>query len=340
MKTQITLISIASIIIILAGLKAASAIVVPFLLAIFIAVIISPAIIYLQKLKIPRVFAFIIVVAVFFGTLGFFGSILFHTLQSFVNQLPELQTKFDNLLKIIIAQTSNSKFIDIQSNMIDFDINLAINKATAILKKTGSLISMSFVVFLIVAFIVFESTIINNKIRYFSKHNRRMAIFFKNFISNLKRYLLIKTIASIVTGVLIGLAMWILGVPYAPLWGMTAFLFNYIPTIGSILAIFPTLFVTLSTMDISISIWVIFIYIFVNILIGNVIEPRFMGKELGISTVVVLLSVMLWGFVFGIGGLFLAVPLTMSIQIALKSNPKTKSFAILLSNRVEDVNNK
>lgn len=121
---------------------------------------------------------------------------------------------------------------------------------------------------------------------------------------------------------------------------MTAFLFNYIPTIGSILAIFPTLFVTLSAMDISISIWVIFIYIFVNILIGNVIEPRFMGKELGISTVVVLLSVMLWGFVFGIGGLFLAVPLTMSIQIALKSNPKTKSFAILLSNRVEDVNNK
>ena len=182
---------------------------------------------------------------------------------------------------------------------------------------------------------VFESSVIDEKIRYFSQSSRATHTFVKKFASSLKKYLLIKTIASACTGALIGLGLWALGVPYAALWGILAFVLNFIPTIGSIVAVFPTLFVTLSTMDISSSIWTIAIYLVVNVAIGNIIEPRFLGQGLGLSTISVLAGLLLWGFVLGIGGLFLAVPLTMSLQIALASNDKTRFIATLLSNKVE-----
>ena len=122
---------------------------------------------------------------------------------------------------------------------------------------------------------VFESSVIDEKIRYFSQSSRATHTFVKKFASSLKKYLLIKTIASACTGALIGLGLWALGVPYAALWGILAFVLNFIPTIGSIVAVFPTLFVTLATMDISSSIWTIAIYLVVNVAIGNIIEPRF-----------------------------------------------------------------
>ena len=121
-------------------------------------------------------------------------------------------------------------------------------------------------------------------------------------------------------------------VPYAPLWAVLAFILNYIPTIGSIIAAIPAILVSLAVNDLSSTLWLTLIYLVLNIAIGNFIEPKFLGKELGISTLVVILSLLFWGFVFGIGGMFLAVPLTMSIKIALDANPKTKSISILLSN--------
>ena len=121
-------------------------------------------------------------------------------------------------------------------------------------------------------------------------------------------------------------------VPHALLWAVLAFILNYIPTIGSIIAAIPAILVSLAVNDISATLWLTLIYLVVNISIGNFIEPRFLGKGLGISTLVVILSLLFWGFIFGIGGMFLAVPLTMSIKIALDANPRTKFISILLIN--------
>ena len=328
------LISVACVIIILAGLKAASSVVVPFLLAIFIAATVSPLVLYIQKMGLPRSISFVIVTAIFVGILAFFGDIVFNAMRGFTAQLPELQAKFNEFNDALINKINSYDIIELDGNSANLDLNLLIEKSTAVLKKTGTLVSMSFFVFIMVAFMVFESKEIKEKIEYFSSKNEQAGIFARNFTTNLKKYLLIKTIASVATGILIGLLLWILGVPYAALWGISAFILNYIPTIGSFMAAIPTLFVTLSTMSMGVSAWVVGIYLFVNVLIGNIIEPRFMGKGLGLSTVVVLVSLLLWGFVFGIGGMFLAIPLTMTIQIALNSNPKTRFLAVLLSNKV------
>ena len=334
MKLQMSLISIACVVIILAGLKAAQTIVVPFLLAIFITVLVSPLVLYVQKLRVGRVFSFLLVTFAFVAIMVFFGSVIFDAIKEFSARLPELQAKFNDVLQGISARLVRFGVeFDVQG--LGVDPNEVAAQISTLLRKTGSIVSTGFFIFIMVSFMVFESSMMDEKIRYFSQRSHATHTFVKKFASNLKKYLLIKTIASACTGALIGLGLWALGVPYAALWGILAFVLNFIPTIGSIVAVFPTLFVTLSTMDISYSVWTIAIYLAVNVAIGNIIEPRFLGQGLGLSTISVLAGLLLWGFVLGIGGLFLAVPLTMSIQIALASNDKTKSIATLLGNKVE-----
>ncbi|MBP3224993.1 MAG: AI-2E family transporter [Campylobacter sp.] len=334
MKLQMSLISAACVVIIIAGLKAAGSIIVPFLLAIFITVLISPLMLSIQKLRVGRLFSFLIVVLGFLGVMGFMGDIVFKAVREFSAQLPELGAKFNQVLGGA-QERLNNYGIDFNLASLGAEPSEMVSRATAVAKKTGGIVSTGFFVFILVSFMVFESSVIDAKIKYFSARNRGMHKFMKKFAPSLKKYLLIKTIASAATGLLIGLCLWLLGVPYAALWGIVAFMLNYIPTIGSIIAVFPTLFVTLATMDLSVSVWVVVIYLIINVVIGNIIEPRFMGEGLGLSTLSVLGGLLLWGFVFGVGGMFLAVPLTMSIQIALNSNERTKSIATLLSNKIE-----
>ncbi|WP_297916365.1 AI-2E family transporter, partial [uncultured Campylobacter sp.] len=310
MKLQMSLISIACVVIILAGLKAAQTIVVPFLLAIFITVLVSPLVLYVQKLRVGRVFSFLLVTFAFVAIMVFFGSVIFDAIKEFSARLPELQAKFNDVLQGISTRlTRFGVEFDVQG--LGVDPNEVAAQISTLLRKTGSIVSTGFFIFIMVSFMVFESSMMDEKIRYFSQRSHATHTFVKKFASNLKKYLLIKTIASACTGALIGLGLWVLGVPYAALWGILAFVLNFIPTIGSIVAVFPTLFVTLSTMDISYSVWTIAIYLAVNVAIGNIIEPRFLGQGLGLSTISVLAGLLLWGFVLGIGGLFLAVPLTM-----------------------------
>lgn len=334
LKLQMSLMSVACVVIILAGLKAAQAIVVPFLLAIFITVLVSPLVLYVQKIRVGRVFSFLIITFAFVAIIVFFGAVIFDAIKEFSARLPELQAKFEEVLGGVSAKLSRFG-IELNAASLGIDPSEAAAQLSALLRKTGSIVSTGFFIFIMVSFMVFESSVIDEKIRYFSQSSRATHTFVKKFASSLKKYLLIKTIASACTGALIGLGLWALGVPYAALWGILAFVLNFIPTIGSIVAVFPTLFVTLATMDISSSIWTIAIYLVVNVAIGNIIEPRFLGQGLGLSTISVLTGLLLWGFVLGIGGLFLAVPLTMSLQIALASNDKTRFIATLLSNKVE-----
>jgi AI-2 transport protein TqsA len=182
-----------------------------------------------------------------------------------------------------------------------------------------------------VTFMLFETVSMQAKLDYFAKKNRENLKIAETFITNLKQYLAIKTLASLATGVVIGVILILMDVKYAMLWGLLAFLLNYIPTIGSILAAIPAVLVTLVEINLSASLWVMLVFVVVNIAIGNFIEPRFLGRGLGISTLVVLLSLLFWGWVFGPAGMFLAVPLTMSLKIALDTNPKTRWIAVLLS---------
>ena len=119
------------------------------------------------------------------------------------------------------------------------------------------------------------------------------------------------------------------------LWGIVAFLFNYIPNIGSIVAAVPAVLLALVQLGIGSALITTMVYAVVNILISTMIEPRMMGRQVGLSTLVVFLSLVFWGWVFGPVGMFLSVPLSMTAKIALESGSRTRWLAILLGNDVE-----
>lgn len=327
------LVAIASFIIIIGGLSLASSIVVPFLLAVFISIIVYPVLELMSKVHINRFFAFIILIGICGSGLWILGNVIATALLGFSADLPIYKAKIDIFIDNLVIYIKDNSNIDISNNILSFiNIDKLITTTSNLIVQTGSIVTQSFLVFLLLAFILFEVQIFKDKVAYFALKNPLASDIASTFISNLKRYLAIKTISSIATGMIVWVFLILFDVPYAPLWAVLAFILNYIPTIGSIIAAIPAILVSLAVNDLSSTLWLTLIYLVLNIAIGNFIEPKFLGKELGISTLVVILSLLFWGFVFGIGGMFLAVPLTMSIKIALDANPKTKSISILLSN--------
>ncbi len=153
---------------------------------------------------------------------------------------------------------------------------------------------------------------------------------FDHFIENIKRYMAIKTATSLLTGAAVTLWLTGVGVDYPVLWGVLAFFLNYVPNIGSIIAAVPALLLALVQLGPGAAAWTGAGFLLINNIVGNVIEPRYMGKGLGLSGLVVFVSLVFWGWVLGSAGMFLSVPLTMTIKIALDSNENTRWLAVLL----------
>jgi len=141
----------------------------------------------------------------------------------------------------------------------------------------------------------------------------------------------IKSLTSLITGVVVTAWLFFLGVDFAVLWGSIAFFMNFVPFVGSIIAAVPVVFLAFLDAGVQDALLVAAGFLAINLVVGNLIEPRFMGRGLGLSTLVVFLSLLFWGWVFGPVGMFLSVPLTMLVKIALESDPRSRWIAILLS---------
>ena len=144
------------------------------------------------------------------------------------------------------------------------------------------------------------------------------------------RYLGVKTLISLLSGISTWILLDVLGVQYAILWGTLTFLLNYIPNIGSIIAAVPVIVQALLLNGFGVGMGVTVGIIALNIVIGNIIEPKMMGKTLGLSTLVVFFSLLFWGWLLGTVGMLLSVPLTMAFKITLESSESTKKNAALL----------
>jgi predicted PurR-regulated permease PerM len=199
-----------------------------------------------------------------------------------------------------------------------------------VLKGFGSFLANAFLVLLIVVFMLLEVSDIPDRVCTALGRPDVEFGWFGNFTANLRRYLAIKTWVSLATGICVGGWLWFLGVDFPFLWGLLAFLFNYVPNIGSIIAAVPAVLLTIIQLGWGNAFLVAILYVAVNIVFGTIVEPRFLGRGLGLSTLIVFLSLIFWGWVLGTIGLFLSVPLTMTAIIALKSKPETQWIAVVL----------
>ena len=324
-------VSFAAFIIIIAGMMYASAIVIPLLMALFISIICAQPILWLQNKKVPQGLAvtmvFILIIVIFIG----FGELIAQSLSSFSNNAATYEKNLDEMGNSVL-QYLKDKGVNIETeNMSKIFAPSKIMGLTATLLGTfGGLMGNTFTIFFLALFLLMELEDISLKIKAILKDSTVSLKYFNVIGDSIRHYLSIKTVISLLTGVLIWIGLAIIGVDYAIIWGLIAFLLNYIPNIGSILAGIPAILFALIQLGFDGALWTTVLFVAINMVIGNAIEPRMMGKGLGLSTFVVFLSLIFWGFIFGTVGMFLSVPLTMAIKIILEQHPKTKWIAILL----------
>jgi predicted PurR-regulated permease PerM len=321
----------AALVIVIAGLKIAAPLVAQFLLALFIAVICMPSIRWLEDKKLPRVLAIMIVLSIILAFVYLVVNLIGDSVSSFnANKdiyVQQLDTQLQPVIDRLVSVGINTEGINIKNIFEKADIMEFI---TLVIGGIGVIFGDFFIIFLSVIFILAEAVSFPSKFaRAFSNTQDKM-IHVNLVLSKIRHYLAIKTASSLLTGVLISLLLVLIGIDYPFLWGMLAFLLNYIPNIGSLISAIPALILALVQLGPVGFIWTAVSYFAVNNLVGNYLEPKFMGKMLGLSAFVVFLSLIIWGYIFGSVGMFLSVPLTMTIKIALETNEKTKWLAILL----------
>jgi predicted PurR-regulated permease PerM len=199
-----------------------------------------------------------------------------------------------------------------------------------LLNELGGVLTNGFLIILTVIFMLLEASSIPVKLRSIFHDPEASLGNLKQFTDTVVRYIGIKTVISFVTGAFVAVFLTILGVDYPLLWGLLAFILNYIPNIGSIMAAVPAVLLTIIQLGPGRALVVAIGYVVINMAMGNIIEPRLMGQRLGLSTLVVFISLIFWGWILGPVGMLLSVPLTMTVKIALDTSEDTRWISVLL----------
>ena len=330
------LIAAAALLIILGAMKAVSHIITPFLMAAFMAIICAPPLAWMHRKRVPGPLA----VLILFSVVGFSFFLLFLSLkgaaESMATQAPLYQERLASWVlharELLMARGMPEELFP-QSLPLPTMATIS-GAAGGIASGLGAFTASSFLVLLIFMFLLMEERTLMVKLAVAFPGRRRARVRSRRFLRSVYRYLLIKSASSVATGLIVGISLALIGIDFALLWGILAALLNFIPNIGSIIAAIPALLIALLGHGITEVVLVLLLYVSVNVGIGSVLEPRFMGRTLGLSPLVVLVSLLVWGWVFGPVGMLLSIPLTMVAKLALEANPQTRWMGILMSDRV------
>jgi predicted PurR-regulated permease PerM len=329
------LVSLAAFVVIVAGMRASQTLLIPFLLSLFIAVIAAAPLFYLKQKGVPSGIAMLIVISMIV-IIGFLiGWMIGGSLNDFTANLPKYQQRLSGQ-SVRLASWLREWGVQLDQQMLKTVVNpgKAMGMAGQLISGLGNVLTQAVLILITVIFMLIEASAFQTKIHAIADDPEASLKRIEAVTSSIKRYMTIKTSTSLLTGVLISLWLWILGVDYPVLWGLLSFLFNYVPNIGSIIAAVPAVLLTLVQADLQIALWTIVGYLVVNNLVGNMIEPRFMGSGLGLSPLVVFISLVFWGWVLGPVGMFLSVPLTMTLKIFLDSYEASQGIGLLLGGSV------
>ncbi len=337
-QVAVILLTGACFVVIISGMRAAADILVPFFLAIFIAIIFTPPLFWMQRKKIPTILAIIFIITFIVAVGYLLARFVGGSINDFTNDLPKYR-------ELMIAQSTHLQSwlsrlgIEVTDEMVRKHLNpgIAMQMAGKTLTALGGVLTNAFLILLTVIFILLEAAGFPDKLRLALKAPEKSLANFGQFTHSVNRYLAWKSILSLLTGVLVWLWLAVLGVDYPILWGLVAFLLNYVPNIGSIIAAVPAVLLALVQLGVLHTLLTAAGYLAINTVVGNLIEPRLLGGRLGLSTLVVFISLVFWGWVLGPVGMLLSVPLTMILKIALGSNEETRWLAVMLGKDANEV---
>ncbi len=320
----------ACFIVVVAGMRAAESLIVPFLLSLFIAVICTPPLMWLKNKGLPNGVAMLVVIAVIVICSVLIGAIVGSSISAFRGDLPEYQIRLTELTgQLFTYLESLGLSIDIAQLREGFNPSAALSMAGNTLAQLGNMMTNAFLILLTVVFILAEEVGFTQKLKVLGNTEKTLNAI-DMFSNGVNQYVAIKTLMSLLTGFLIMVWLWILGVDYFILWGMLAFLLNFVPTLGSIIAAVPAVLLAVVQLGVGEALLTGLGFLLVNFGVGNVLEPKIMGKGLNLSTLVVFLSLVFWGWVLGPIGMLLSIPLTMTVKIATESFEDTRWIGVIL----------
>ncbi len=325
------MLTLAAFVVVVAGMKSAAAVLNPFLLSGFIAIVSTTPMFWLQNRGVPQTLALLIVVVGIVTIVTLAVGLIGQSIAGFTRDLPAYQQKLKGLTTEFLVWL-NGMGVDAGTLAIDeiFNPGAAMRMVGSLLNSLGSMLTNGFLILMTIIFMLFESAGLPAKLQAMLGKPDTSLQRWSETISNIKHYFVMKTLISIITGGVVAIWLILLGVDYALLWGGVAFAFNFVPNIGSIIAAVPAVLLAMVQLGLLKALAVAGGYLAVNLIIGNAVEPRFMGRGLGLSTLVVFLSLIFWGWVLGPVGMLLSIPLTITAKIALDSRDDTRWLSILL----------
>ena len=330
-STNQLLLTAAAFVIVVAGMRAAEPILVPLIVAGFLAMISTSPVFWLRQKGIPAPLA---VLGVGLGVLSVgltFILIIGTSLDDFSAAIPRYQARLTKEIEPIIQWIQGFGFkLNKEMLLKSIDPGASMRLVANMLSGLGGILTNSFLILLTVIFILFEASSFQQKVQAAFGDPKGTLSQIKKITDAVNNYLAIKTLVSLGTGVVVAIWVWALGIDFPVIWGLLAFLLNFIPNLGSIISAVPPMLLGYIQFGIGRALLVGAGYGVVNLLFGNVVEPKFMGRKLGLSTLVVFLSLVFWGWVWGPVGMLLSVPMTMVVKIALESRPSTHWISILL----------
>ncbi len=325
------LLTVAALVLVLAGMKAAEEVLVPLIFSAFIATLTSPAVLWLEQRRVPGALAVGLVVAGVMVVVVGLVSVLGGSVNAFVASIPRYQERLNTSLAEYI-ELLDQFGVSVSAENMRRMVNPAqiMDVAGQLVTQLTAMLSDTLLILFTLVFMLLEVAGFPKKIRRALGDPQADLSRYSALASEVKRYVVIKTYLSIATGLVLGVFLGIQGVDFAILWGLVVFLLNYIPTIGSIIAAIPPTLLASVQFGAGSAIVTASGFLVVNTVIGNVVEPRLMGKKLGLSTLVVWLSLIFWGWLWGPMGMLLSVPLTMIVKILLESSEQFRAVATLM----------
>ncbi|MFK7851559.1 MAG: AI-2E family transporter [Akkermansiaceae bacterium] len=346
-KAGKALFMIAALTVIVFGLKYAQDFLLPILIAFFIATVSFPLLNFLRVKKVPRAIAVLLTVAfdfVFLAALAVLAITLVGDLQEKWNirYAAEVSDKIRDSSDWLAYKLDEYGVADAEGK-----INEAVNNNLAnlqnirfekiwdvgagVLGRVVGFFGTSFITLILTVFMLSEARMFGRRLEAISLARGPNLERMLSATRDIQRFLAIKTGVSVITGILAGFLCWAAGLDFFILWGILAFFLNFIPVIGSIVAGVPPTILALVVEGLPEAVLVAGGYLLINNFLGSFIEPMLVGKRFGISTLVVVVSVVFWGWVWGPLGMLLAVPLTMVLKVFLESSDEFRWIGVAIS---------
>lgn len=323
--------ALAAFVVVTAGLQAAAGIITPVLLAGFLAIIFAPALLVLRDRGVPTLLALPLLSAPVIVAAMMLSLVLEASFTTLQRNMSTYQRRLE-MRKHELVDGLRRMGVDIPEEVSFGELDPSrFGRWTAYgISMLRSIVTLAALVLILLLITLLEAAGLSRKFEALGIEVTGGLERMRAILLNVRYYLLLKTLISGITGLAVFVLLWLLEIDFPVLWGLTAFALNYVPNIGSILAAVPAVTLAWIMNGGPTAVTVAAGYIAINVVIGSILEPMWMGRGVGLSPLVVVLSLLYWGWVLGPIGMLLSVPLTMTCKIVLEADASTRWIAVLL----------